>query len=529
MKPVTLFFITALLAAGASYVQSAEQPPPEPSQEQPEALTSGPVHESFAEPVEIQNETGVTAPNEPPPEITENIPNEKPDGKQYVWVPGYWAWDAQRNGYIWVSGCWRAAPPERYWVPGYWYQTSDGWEWVPGFWASSPDEQQIEYLPAPPPVSDIEAPGPPPISNDIWIPPCWYWRQDNYVLRPGYWLTPYDDWIWIPSHYTWTPRGYVFIGGYWDYSLSRRGILFAPYYIPRPLYLRPGFSLSLGVVLDLGVLELNLFTYPRYCHYYFGDYYSDIYIGLGIYPQFEWRTYHTWYDPLYVHSRWRHHETEQAWYDHERHEYDLRRNDAALRPTRTYRDMQRRLAMIPESQRKDYRMAQPMRGFIDSSKKTMKFQRLNTGSRQKYLAKAQDVHQFSQQRRNWESAPSANRTNQQPSESRTRATQLPEHRQPMTEPTMQRRTTESPTMQRQTAQAPSERRSYEERMQSNRGTHIRQPEQARIPSPPIVGRRNSRGFFGMGGRITPSHPNNERMYGGERSRGSGGFGRRGRH
>ena len=32
------------------------------------------------------------------------------EGAQFVWVPGYWSWDADRNGYIWVSACWRAAP-----------------------------------------------------------------------------------------------------------------------------------------------------------------------------------------------------------------------------------------------------------------------------------------------------------------------------------------------------------------------------------------------------------------------------------
>ncbi|HUT28629.1 MAG TPA: hypothetical protein VMX13_02470 [Sedimentisphaerales bacterium] len=491
MKAVISILITAVLAAGAVYGQPSEPPPPEPNQEQPEVLTSGPVHEAFAQPVEIKNEPGVVALNEPPANIVETPPDEKPVGKQYVWVPGYWAWDAQRNSYIWVSGCWRAAPPERYWVPGYWARAAGGWEWVPGFWASSPNEKQIEYLPVPPAVTDMEAPGPVPNANNVWIPPCWYWYQGSYVLRQGYWLEPSENWIWVPSHYVWSPRGYVFVPGYWDYSLTQRGVLFAPVYIPRRLYTRSGFSLSLSVALDIGALELNLFTYPRYCHYYFGDYYSDVYIGLGIYPHFEWRRYHTWYDPIYVHNRWRHHATSEEWYEHERHRYELRRNDPAIRPARTYREMQRRLALMPESQRRDYRTAGTIDSLAANRQGTMKFERINSGSRAQYSAKAQSVHQFSTQRRDWESRRPDAAAIQRPNE-RTR-TQSYENKQPKGPPT--------------------ERGRYERGAATggNRETNVRQPEHARIPSPPIVGRRNSRGVFG--GRITPARPNRERRAG----------------
>ena len=34
----------------------------------------------------------------------------------------------------------------------------------------------------------------------------------------------------MPAHYVWTPRGYVFVDGYYDYSVARRGVLFAPVY-----------------------------------------------------------------------------------------------------------------------------------------------------------------------------------------------------------------------------------------------------------------------------------------------------------
>jgi hypothetical protein len=529
MKSIISVFLTAVLAAGAACAQPT--PPPEPNQEQPEVLTKGPVHEAFAEPIEIKSEPGVVAPNEPPPNIAETPPDEKPAGKQYVWIPGYWAWDSEQNSYIWVSGCWRAAPPERYWVPGYWSQTQGGWEWVPGFWASSSDQQQIQYLPAPPVVTDIEAPGPPPTPDELWVPPCWYWYQDNYILRQGYWLQPYEDWIWTPSHYIWTPRGYVFVSGYWDCAFRRRGVLFAPVYIPRPLYLRPGFSLSLDIVLDVGALELNLFTYPRYCHYYFGDYYNDIYIGFGIYPAFEWRTYHTWYDALYVHSRWRHHETPEAWLDHRRHEYDLRRKDPALRPPATYREMQRRLAVTPEAQRANFRMAEPIRTLAANKSQPMKFEQIKAGSMEKYVAGAWNVHQFSQQRRTWESQHTEQQPIQRPAEHKAGTTRLNERGGPIEAPTehiqSEQQRGHPEVAARQPAEAPREQGTYEQRggfARGNRETRIRQPEQAHIPLPPIVGQSNTKGFFG--GTITPSHPAGEHRMGGGQSgsegRGSGG-------
>lgn len=52
----------------------------------------------------------------------------------YIWIPGYWAWDPD-YGYYWVPGTWVLAPePGWLWTPGYW-----GWEngvyiWNEGYW-----------------------------------------------------------------------------------------------------------------------------------------------------------------------------------------------------------------------------------------------------------------------------------------------------------------------------------------------------------------------------------------------------------
>ena len=131
-------------------------------------LTRGPVHEAFAQPVSVQDQPGMVVPSQPPANITETPPADRPDGNACIWAPGYWNWDAERNNYIWVSGCWRLPPPKMAWVPGYWTQVAAGWQWVPGFW-SPVSAQEIAYLPAPPAVTDLQPPGPPPAAEDFWV------------------------------------------------------------------------------------------------------------------------------------------------------------------------------------------------------------------------------------------------------------------------------------------------------------------------------------------------------------------------
>jgi hypothetical protein len=319
-----------------------------------------------------------------------------------VWVPGYWSWDGDRNGYIWVSACWRAAPPNTYWVPGYWARVPEGWEWVAGFWAPV-SAQSIEYLPAPPAIDDVQAPGPPPSEDDTWVPGCQYWYQGHYVLRRGYWLQQRPGWVWVPSHYIWTPRGYVFCQGRWDYSLDRRGVLFAPVYFPRPLYLRAGFSWSPSICIDLGVLQLNLFTYPRYSHYCFGDYYDDAYLRIGIYPRFETERHRTWYDPIYQYDRWEHRRTEPRWEEHERHEYDLRRADRDLRPARTYHELEVRQIRLPDVQRRDIQMARPLSAVVAAKTSGLRFQRIDSATQRRIATQATGVQRFRDQRNRWES------------------------------------------------------------------------------------------------------------------------------
>ena len=414
----------------APAVSTPDQPPPEPAQEQPavspapaataapeaaaepaqvqavvpavpvsaeaeptatEVLTSGPVHEAFAAPVDLQAQAGLVAPSEPPADVEETPPAEQPEGGNMIWVPGYWAWDADRRSFIWISGCWRVVPPNTYWVPGYWTQAAGGWAWVAGYWAPV-TVQEVQYLPVPPAAEGLEPATPPPSPDDIWVPPCSYWYQGGYVPRPGYWLAAQPDWIWMPSYYCWTPRGCVFVNGYWDYPLQRRGLLFSPVYFASPVYSMPGYVYSPAIVVDLGLLPVNLFCYPHYGHYYFGDFYDNSYLSLGIYPWFDCHRNRTWWCPLYDHDRWQFGRSEPGWEDHRRQDYDHSRNNKDLRPPRTFQEMQVRVASAPAPQARALQVAQPLNTFVAAPTTHVKFQPIDTGTRHQIAQQSSVAH-----------------------------------------------------------------------------------------------------------------------------------------
>lgn len=481
LKSALVSLAVALLCGCAN-----SQPPPIPAQEQPEVLTRGPVHEAFSEPVILQNQEGLIVPNEPPSDIDEVLPADRPRGDQYVWVPGYWSWDGDRNNFIWVSGCWRAAPPNMSWVPGYWSRADEGWEWVAGFWTPD-DTQDFEYLPPPPQMDDEQAIGSPPSQNVIWVPSCPYWYQDHYVERPGYWLDANADWVWTPSHYVWTPRGYVFCDGHWDYPLQDRGVLFAPVYFPPSVYGRRGYSYSPTIVIDLGVLTANLFTYPRYSHYYFGDYYDNSYISIGIYPRIDVERIHTWYDPTFTYDRW-HHRGEPGWAANERHEYDMRHTDKNLRPPRTYQEMEtRQTSNLPEQQRNNFRMAEPLKVVVAKKQTSMKFEQIDTQAQQAISKQTTAVHSFRAERNRWEARPSTQQPVTPSAIDKGRSAPDNSAKQPATRVTTgdQRRPANSPANNKPQVLQPKEIKSQPAPAQRQ----LAQPERVKVPTPPITRRQ----------------------------------------
>ena len=54
----------------------------------------------------------------------------------YMWTPGYWAWDGVGD-YYWVPGTWVEAPQPGYlWTPGYWGWNNGVYAFNEGYWGT---------------------------------------------------------------------------------------------------------------------------------------------------------------------------------------------------------------------------------------------------------------------------------------------------------------------------------------------------------------------------------------------------------
>ncbi len=269
------------------------QPLPTPGQkpgEDIEVLAKGPVHEAFAATAEPPVPSPIIA-KQPPDPVEELPPDQKPEGENVQWIPGYWQWDDDASRYIWVSGFWRQPPPGRVWVPGAWRQVNNGWQWIGGFWQpvnplpqANPNlaqvQPEIQYLPEPPASLESGPVVPAPGASYFYAPGSWVWRG-RYLWRPGVWVAYRPGWIWVPARFYWTPAGYVSCAGYWDYPLARRGVLFAPVAFTRPIYARPAFVFTPTFVVSEPCMIGALFVRRGSGGYYFGDYFDRRYVTRG--------------------------------------------------------------------------------------------------------------------------------------------------------------------------------------------------------------------------------------------------------
>ncbi|MEK6642788.1 MAG: hypothetical protein AABZ08_02680 [Planctomycetota bacterium] len=334
---VTKWWMIASLASMAvgfhTNTTRAQSGGPADGQPGVEVLTRGPVHEAFAETITFNPEPGIVVPNAPRDIIEEVPPDQRPDGANVTWIPGYWAWDDDRNDFLWVSGVWRALPPGRQWMPGYWGQTSQGYQWTSGYWADAL-VNETEYLPEPPESIEVGPNIAAPSPDFVWVPGCWIRYHGRYAWRPGYWEVGRADWDWIPAHYVCAPRGYVFSAGYWDYPVERRGVIFAPVYFETSVYTRRDFHYSPSFVINLAVFSDQLFVRPHYHHYYFGDYYDNRYRDTGFFASFSYHSSSYGYDPIYSHRRWVHRQ-DRDWDRRDRDDFTHRRDVVDARPPRT--------------------------------------------------------------------------------------------------------------------------------------------------------------------------------------------------
>jgi hypothetical protein len=326
------------LAVCISLNVAAQEPAPEAGTDGVEVLARGPVHEGFAGPTVGARETGVAVSKQPPAPVEELPPDEKPS-EEAVWIPGYWAWDDDSNDFLWVSGIWRVTPPGYQWVSGYWAEADGGWQWVAGFWAPQ-QQQQAEYLPEPPATLEVGPNTPSPSAESFWVSGYWNWSGTNYAWRPGFWSVAQADWIWVPPYYSYTPSGYVFTGGYWDYPVVTRGYLYAPVAFNRSVWATPGFCYRPAYQINVNIVLNNLFSRPRYGHYYFGDYYDAGYASRGFVPWYDFNGGRRGYDPLFHYYNWSNSRTNPRWAANLRQDYDRRRQFVAERPPRTFAQQQ---------------------------------------------------------------------------------------------------------------------------------------------------------------------------------------------
>jgi hypothetical protein len=364
-----------------------------------EVLTRGPVHEAFAATVSYDPEPGILVNVQPPTVIEEIPPDQRLEGENVTWIPGYWAWDEDSNDFLWISGIWRNLPPGRQWVPGYWAEVDGRYQWTSGYWEDA-EVAEVTYLPKPPRSVEtgpnIEAP-----SRDVsWLPGSWAWQDDRYAWRAGYWAPVRENWIWVPSYYRWTPRGYVYVDGYWDYTVARRGVLFAPVHFGRNVYSRPGYYYTPTTVISLSVFLNHLFLRPNYGHYYFGDYYGSNYRDHGYYASYSYGSGRRGCDPIYSHYRWEN-RNDRNW-DRQRREYfEYRRDHKDARPPRTWAA----LNSIPEAERRveNFAVAQPLDRLVSSGDGgRQRFQAVDKKGRERFISQRQEIGKFARERQQLE-------------------------------------------------------------------------------------------------------------------------------
>ncbi|RYD23153.1 MAG: hypothetical protein EOP88_05425, partial [Verrucomicrobiaceae bacterium] len=376
---------------GAQPLRALEYDDPEGA----EVLTRGPVHEAFASAVSYNAEVGIIVSNRPPDVIDELPPDQRPEGDNVTWIPGYWGWDEEQSDFLWISGVWRNLPPGRQWVPGYWADTEGRFQWTSGYWQDA-ETTEVSYLPEPPRSLEAGPNIPAPSADVTWVSGNWMWNDNSYAWRAGYWAPARQDWMWTPASYRWTHRGYVYVDGYWDYTVARRGVLFAPVRFNRVAYVNPGYYYRPSTVISISVFTDHLFLRPNYCHYYFGDYYAPRYRDHGYYASYSYHSSRRGFDPIYYHNRWEHRH-DRGWERGRREYFEYRRDNEGSRPARTWAAFNSR----PERERGV--MAQRYDRFIGSRRGDgQRFQAVAREDRDRFVSQRQEIRKFGRERQDRE-------------------------------------------------------------------------------------------------------------------------------
>ncbi|MFZ0565770.1 MAG: hypothetical protein WAM28_06260 [Chlamydiales bacterium] len=273
-------------------------------------IKEGPIHEAF-----VTLEQGATileaVPINPPQKIMEQ---RKDDGKSDTkWIPGYWSWSRDHGNFIWVSGTWRRPPPGHFWIPGYWKEYTEGWVRIPGFW-SKVAEEQLELIDLFPPDNvDENIPSPPSERNGFfWISGYWKYSAPDgkYRWYSGRWSKLNDDRVYMPARYLWREEGYVMVPGYWDWPIDMRGTAYASVDIPKENRSTAVYE-PLVALEPIYIMESLYPNWPNYLYlfnYHF-HYHYDLWLAWGAAPPWwNWSRWwgFTWQDQWWLWWWWSH-------------------------------------------------------------------------------------------------------------------------------------------------------------------------------------------------------------------------------
>ncbi len=348
---VVLLSISIATAAFAGMAFSAQDPPSAQVQAQvpappdgAEVQASGPIHEAYAKPVAASPEPEPLVAKKPPEAIEELPPDQKPEGANVQWIPGYWSWDEDTSDFIWVSGFWRDTPPGRHWLPGHWQEVDKGWMWVAGYWAPE-NQTDVNYLPAPPPAEEAGPSTPAPDDTSTYVPGLWVYSSNRYLWRPGHWIPFRAGWVWNPATYIWTPTGYLFVDGYWDHPFGERGLLFAPVRFGAAWWAGARRSFTPSFVVQADFLFGAMFVGPRSHHYFFGNYFEDRFVKRGFVAWPDYRIGKTAFDPNFSYLRLQH-RADPKWEAGVHELYRARFAGEVPRPPRTWAEQTKTLAAL---------------------------------------------------------------------------------------------------------------------------------------------------------------------------------------
>ena len=98
------------------------------------SVATGPIPSGSDEGAPTQIASGATAGEQAPPPIPD-YPQPPAPAPDYVWTPGYWAWNASESNYYWAPGTWARPPrPRLLWTPGFWALTNGVYAFTAGQW-----------------------------------------------------------------------------------------------------------------------------------------------------------------------------------------------------------------------------------------------------------------------------------------------------------------------------------------------------------------------------------------------------------